>query len=168
MGSLLNRVFFVVVIISIFGSCAIKNSVESRPAIATIKSKKLKLNSTAFLKTTTFYTSLNLYNVGNVVADIKINSTKICFDNRCFKKSDFNHLFLSSFYPDDILQNIINSKPIYNALNINRYNNGFTQFLKSKDVDIVYKVDNNRVYFKDKKNSILIKIRILSQPKGNK
>jgi hypothetical protein len=48
-------------------------------------------------------------------------------------------------------------------VNLNRYNNGFSQFIKDDNVNIIYKVDHKRIYFKDKKNGILIKIKKLHQ-----
>jgi hypothetical protein len=161
MGSLLSRL--ATLFILLFSGCAIKNGVTSTPTVATFKTPTFKFNSTAFIKQTSFYTALDLYSGVAPLGEIKINATRSCIDQRCFKKREFNYQFLSQYYPDTLLENVLNSQPIYDGLNLNRYNNGFSQFLQSPQVDISYKVDQNRIYFRDKKNGILIKIRRIEQ-----
>ena len=75
------------------------------------------------------------------------------------RKSSFNKEFLYSAYPDDLLQNVILGRSIYDAKNRVKTENGFEQKIEDSDVNIIYRVSSQGIYFKDKKNHILFKIR---------
>ena len=74
-------------------------------------------------------------------------------------RSKFNAHFLNEAYPDTLLQNVLLGKPIYDGKNRVKYKDGYEQHIKSKDVDILYRVKVRSIKFKDRKNRILIKIK---------
>ena len=74
-------------------------------------------------------------------------------------RSSFNKEYLSKSYPDDLLQNVLLKKKIFNSLNVVKLDDGFQQTIKDSNQDIIYKVTSNMIYFKDRKNHILIKIK---------
>ena len=74
-------------------------------------------------------------------------------------RAAFNEAYLNAAYPDELLQNVILGKPIYGAKGLQKNAEGFSQHLKSQSVDILYRVNVQEIYFKDKTNKILIKIK---------
>jgi N12 class adenine-specific DNA methylase len=74
-------------------------------------------------------------------------------------KRSFNEEYLHSAYPEDILQNVLLGKAIYDGKNKVKTDDGFEQNIQNADVDISYKVTSNAVFFKDKKNAILLKLK---------
>jgi len=77
-------------------------------------------------------------------------------------KSGFNEEYLNAVYPDELLQNILLGRKIYNGKNILKNSNGFKQDIQTKEVSIIYVVNSQQIYFKDRKNHILIKIKELN------
>ena len=74
-------------------------------------------------------------------------------------RSKFNAEFLNEAYPDDLLQNVLLGLPIYKGENRVRTVDGYEQNIETDDVNILYKVNARVIYFKDRKNRILIKIK---------
>lgn len=74
-------------------------------------------------------------------------------------KSSFNEEYLNAAYPDDLLQNILLGYEIYDAKNRVNTLDGFEQNIEDENVNILYKISINTVYFKDTKNKILFKIK---------
>lgn len=73
------------------------------------------------------YIHLQIFNLGNIVLDLKIYKNKICQGTlRCMNSKKFNEKYLNKNYADDFMYKL---------------------FKKDK------------VYFKDKENNILIKIK---------
>ena len=95
---------------------------------------------------------------GSSVEKISIDHL-ICVANGCMNKSGFNQDYLHPSYPNDILQNILLGKRIFNGKNLTKTHNGFNQKIKNNYYDIVYKVDEKQIFFKDKKNKIIFKIK---------
>lgn len=105
---------------------------------------------------------LELFAAGKVIQRIQINHL-ICVDGACMQKSSFNEEYLSSSYPNKLFQNLLLGHKIYNAENLVYINGGFEQYIDSSDVDIKYRVDTKGIYFKDRKNNILLKIKDINQ-----
>ncbi len=99
-----------------------------------------------------------MYVAGSLAQSISINHL-VCLNTGCTSKSNFNKLFLNASYPDDLLQNIILSYPIYKGENRVEKSEGFEQKIQNENVNIIYKVTRNSISFKDKKNHILFKMR---------
>ncbi len=92
--------------------------------------------------------------------ELKLNqgiNGDICMDGNCLDKKSFNKKFLSNYYPKNILENILKSKPIFNSRNIKKMKNGFYQKINK----IFYRVLSDSVVFRDRRNNIFIKIRYL-------
>ena len=75
------------------------------------------------------------------------------------RKSAFNSEYLNSAYPDDILQDMLLAKAIYDGKNMQKESDGFVQNIKDSKVDITYRVDKSGVYFRDRKNAIIFNVR---------
>ena len=101
---------------------------------------------------------LELFVAGHVVEKFTINHL-ICTNAGCMSKGGFNSSYLHASYPNDLLQNILLGRAIYSAKNRVKSADGFTQHIVTKDVDIKYKVDAKSIFFKDRKNKIIFKIK---------
>ena len=148
---------FLLLIFALSG-CSIKNYEHTEAKIITIKSPKLRFSDIGYIRHTKDAIELELFVAGHVYQRIHINHL-ICVDEGCMSKSSFNAEYLSAFYPSSLLQNIILGKEIYNGKNSLKKDDGFIQSIKNSDVDIKYSVNSHQIYFKDRKNHILIKIK---------
>ncbi len=158
------KLFFTFVLFSIFiGGCSIKNYNHTSTKLLTLKTKKLKFSDIAYLRHSEDAIELDLFVAGKMVSRFHINHL-ICVENEgCLSKGSFNEEYLTRYYPDDTLQNILLGREIYQGKNKQRLDDGFMQLINTQDVAIKYKVTSKSIYFKDKKNHILIKIKDLQQ-----
>ncbi len=150
--------YFFTVFFLLFSACSIKNYEHTEAKIVIIKSPQLRFADLGYIRHTQDAVELELFVAGKSVQKIEINHF-ICVKEGCLSKSSFNSSYLSSHYPDTLLQNILLAKPIFQSQNLQRIQNGFTQSIQTEYVDIIYRVDADMTYFKDKKNKILIKIK---------
>ncbi|WP_434636788.1 hypothetical protein MLC35_09800 [Sulfurimonas sp. NW7] len=152
------RYFLAVFILLLFGGCSIKNYAHTDAKIVIIKSPRLKFSDIGYIRHSKDAIELELFVAGHVLQRIHINHL-ICVNEGCISKSSFNQEYLSGVYPPSLLQNVILGKEIYDGKNSLKKDNGFIQNIKTSDVDIKYRVNSREIYFKDKKNHILIKIK---------
>jgi len=145
-------------LIFVLSGCSIKNYEHTEAKIITIKSPKLRFSDIGYIRHTKKAIELELFVVGHVYQRIHINHL-ICVNEGCMSKSSFNAEYLSASYPSSLLQNVILGREIYNGKNSLKKDDGFIQSIKNSDVDIKYSVNSHRIYFKDRKNHILIKIK---------
>jgi hypothetical protein len=150
--------YIFLILIVFFSGCSFKDYNHKKTNIVVIRSPRLKFNDIGYLQNNESSVKLDLYNAGVALESITINHL-VCFKKGCITKSSFNKEYLNKAYPDDILKNILLKKPIFNGKNIVKKDNGFFQKIKSKDYDITYKVSNKEIYFKDKKNRIIFKLK---------
>jgi hypothetical protein len=150
--------YFFLVFFLIFSACSTKNYEHTKSKIITIKTPKLRFSDLGYVKNTGDSLSIELFTAGHMVQNIKINYL-ICVDEGCLSKTTFNEQYLNASYPKDILKDIVLGKYIYDRKNVVRTKDGFSQSIKNNDVDIKYRVTASEIYFKDKRNSILFKIR---------
>ena len=102
-----------------------------------------------------------IYGSGQALMSLKITGSSVCMSLlACMSKESFNKTVLSSMYPNEILDNIFRGKPIFNAQNLKKNRNGFTQtIINQNKYNIHYSVLNNEIIFRDTINAILIKIK---------
>ena len=150
--------YILLIFILIFSACSTKNYEITKTKLIIIKSPQIKFSDLGYLRNTEDSVELELFMAGKRIQKISINHL-ICVNEGCMSKSGFNEEYLNENYPDNILQNILLAKPIYDGRNLEKTNNGFTQRISSLHVEIIYKVTQNQVFFKDKKNRIIFKIK---------
>ncbi len=151
------RIFFILWV-SLFLGCAPKSYMMNESRLIIIKTPKLKFADLGYIRKNIDEVRADLFVAGNLVQSIEIN-TLVCVNEGCISKSSFNEEYLNSAYPDDLMLNVLLARPIFNKASIKKTENGFIQELKSEEYNIIYKVENETIYFKDKKNKILIKIK---------
>ncbi len=145
----------------LFSACSIKEYAQTKTKIIIIKSPQIKFADLGYVRNTNKAIELELFMAGKSIKKITINNL-ICVDDGCMTKGGFNEDYLVSSYPSDILQHILLGLPIYDAKNIQKNEDGYIQKIKDENVDIKYKVTNKQIFFKDKKNKIIFKIKELN------
>ena len=147
------------VLILLLSGCVAKPFTHSDAATIILKSPKLKFADTGYLKSSDEMVALELFSASQAVAKIEVNRL-ICVEGEgCMSKSRFNAEYLSAEYPDDLMENILRSNPIYSSKNLIRNQQGFEQQIVEDGVEIEYKITPRQIYFHDRKNSILVKIK---------
>lgn len=150
--------YLLLVFILIFSACSNKSYDKTKTKIIFIKSPKIKFADLGYIRNSDEEIELELFIAGKTVEKISINKL-ICVSNGCMSKSGFNKDYLNSAYPEDTLQNILLSRPIYEGKHKKQASFGFIQYIKDEYVDIAYVVTQHMAYFKDKKNRIIFKIK---------
>ena len=142
----------------LFSACSVKHYEHSDSKILIIKSPQLKFSDLAYIRHSGDDVEAELFIAGHSIKKIAINYL-VCVDEGCMSRSKFNAEFLNEAYPDNLLQNVLLGLPIYEGKNRVRTIDGYEQNIETKDVNILYKVNAKAIYFKDRKNRILIKIK---------
>lgn len=150
--------YLLIIFIFLFTACSIKNYENTQTKIIIIKSSKIKFADIGYIRNSDNAIELELFIAGSPVEKITINSL-ICTNEGCMSKNRFNEDYLHHSYPDDIMQNILLGNEIFSAKNKVKTDSSFEQKIKSRHVDIIYKVTPHAILFKDRKNKIIFKIK---------
>ncbi len=139
--------------------CGARPFVQTDVATIVLKTPKLRFADTGYIRQNAELVALELFSAGQAVGKFEIG-TLVCVDGEgCMRKSSFNAEYLSADYPDTLMEDILRSNPIYKGKNLVKNRQGFEQNISKDGVDIRYKVTDRQIYFKDRKNSVLIKIK---------
>jgi len=138
----------------------VMNPEISQSYVATMKTKKFSYSDAAFMQEENGVIDLQILNAGKPLVTLKISSD-ICVNHNCISKEEFNHDYLSPSYPNDLINNVLTKRPIFEGKNLKQITGGFMQRLQSSQYDIKYKTTPGSIYFKDLKNNIVIKLRRL-------
>jgi len=150
--------YILITIILLFSACSVKNYERTQTKVIIIKSPKLKFADLGYIRNSDKAIEMELFVAGKSIEKITINHL-ICTSEGCMSKSGFNTDYLNASYPDDILQNILLARPIYDGKNRAKTEVGFEQHIEDENVNITYRVSSQVTYFKDRKNRIIFKIK---------
>jgi len=150
--------YLLIALVLLFSACSVKDYKQTQSKIIIIKSPKIKFADLGYIRNSDSSIELELFIAGKSVKKIAINHL-ICVDEGCMSKSGFNKDYLNHSYPNELMQNLLLSKPIYDGLNLEKTDDGFVQNIKNEYVDIKYNVDSKTTFFKDRKNKIIFKIK---------
>ena len=150
--------YTLIILMFFLNACSIKNYEITQSKIVIIKSPKMKFADIGYLRNSDKAIELEMFMAGHAVQKISINHL-ICVSEGCMSKSGFNQDYLHHSYPDDILQNILLGHEIYDGKSKLKTEDGFEQKITTNDVDIKYRVNFKEVFFKDRKNKIIFKIK---------
>ncbi|MEN8304639.1 MAG: hypothetical protein ABFQ64_11295 [Campylobacterota bacterium] len=142
----------------LFSACSLKDYEHTESKIIIIKSPKIKFADLGYIRNSDKAVELELFVAGKVIEKFSVNHL-ICVSGGCMSKSGFNEDYLNRAYPDEILQNILLGHEIYDGKNRVKTQDGFEQKIEDENVNIVYRVSSNTIFFKDRKNSIIFKIK---------
>ena len=144
----------------LLAGCAPKQYEINESRLIIIKTPKLKYADLGYIRRSSDEVKVDLFVAGQAVESIEVDGL-VCVNEGCLRKSSFNEEYLHPAYPDDLLKNVLLGRPIFEKASIEETPEGFIQNLNSAEYNIVYKVLNGNIYFKDKKNRFLIKISII-------
>ena len=142
----------------LLSACSIKNYEHVESKLIIIKSPQIKFADLGYIRNSDKAVELELFVAGKVIEKISVNHL-ICVSDGCMSKSGFNEDYLNRAYPDTILQNILLGHEIYDGKNRAKTQDGFEQSIEDDNVNIIYKVSSNVIFFKDRKNRIIFKIK---------
>ena len=150
--------YLLLVFTLLFTACSTKNYEITQTKIIIIKSPKLKFADVGYIRNSDKSIEMELFIAGKAIEKFTINHL-VCTSEGCMSKSGFNEDYLHESYPDTILQNILLGHTIYDGKNRVQIKNGFSQHIRDEDVDIRYRVTAQEIFFKDKQNKIIFKIK---------
>ena len=153
------KYFFVSVLFLVFIGCSTKNYEHTETKILTLKTPKIKFSDIAYLRHTNDSLELELFVAGHVFKKISIDHLICVSGEGCMSKSGFNSEYLVETYPKNLLQNILLGHKIFKGQNLQKNLSGFRQYISNENVDIKYIVKPSLIYFKDRKNHILLRIK---------
>ncbi len=156
------RGFFLSFFLLLFTGCATKQLPHKESWVVLIKSPKLRFNDIGYIAHDDENVQLQLYSAGNAVESFSINRL-ICTRSGCMRKSSFNEAYLNSAYDDELLKDLLLRRPIFGGKNLKKRENGFEQHITTRKYDIVYRVTPDELYFKDRRNRILFKLKKTGQ-----
>jgi len=152
------KIFNIIFLMFLLTACTYKTT----PVIVAFKKDQIAINDQGFLKENSFSKKIEVYNVGQLVFVLTINSKNICVNNKCYDKKLFIYK-LNPKYPDNLFDLIISHKPLPN-MPLKKIKNGFVQ----KKGDIIYIVTTDKVLFKDKSNNFLFLLKPLNMENNKK
>jgi hypothetical protein len=153
------KLFFTLwVSLAFFSGCSVKEYAPARSMLITFKSKELRFNDMGYVKESDTGVVVELFSTGQLVERFVLEED-VCTQKGCLGYGAFNREFLHVNYPDEILKHIFRGEPIFNGEGIIKTDGGFKQSIKATSYNVIYKVHHNSIYFKDKINKILIKLR---------
>ena len=138
--------------------CSFKEYNNSQAKLITIKTPTLKFSDIGYFRSDETSVQVELYTSGIAVQKFEIERY-VCTNDGCLSKNAFNEDYLSGYYPDELLKNVLLKKPIYSGRNLEKNDNGYSQHIVDEDVNITYKVLKDSMRFQDSKNHILIKFK---------
>jgi hypothetical protein len=143
----------------IFGIQIQKPSVKvvNKSALITMKTKKFAFSDSGFYTNSPDKITIQAYSSGVGLGELKFykNENMVCIKNYCNTRKWFTDNFLSRDYPQNLILNVLDKKPIFNSKNLVKTSTGFTQKIGA----IKYLVSDSKIYFKDSANRLIIKIK---------
>ena len=121
------KTILLLIFIILFTGCSIKKPIYSKSSTIIFKTPNMKFYDKGFISKYKNYIHLQIFNVGQLVLNLKIYKKEVCKGTlQCMSSKEFNKKYFNKSYKDDFLYNL------------------FSQ---------------NKIYHKDKKNNILIKVK---------
>jgi len=136
-----------------------KKPVPQEGVFVVWKSPAMKYADQGFLYHEGAKLKLEIYASGQAVMKLTVTPTQVCSGALCMNKKEFNIRYLSGYYPERLLEEVLTGRPVFGGEGMKKKDHGFTQRIgKTGFYDIEYSVLNGSVVFRDTINDILIKI----------
>ena len=108
-----KKIVFILTIF-LFTACATKQPIITSSYTILIKTPQMKFYDKGFISQYEDYIHLQIFQVGNVVLDLKIYEDTVCQSTlKCISAKKFNEKYLHNSYKDDFLYNLFSQKKIY-------------------------------------------------------
>lgn len=148
-------------IILFIGGCGTKHYSISEPKMITLKTPKLKFADTGYIRHEGNAVEVELFTAGVAVEKISIDSL-VCVSSGCMSEEAFVKEYLNRDYPSDTMRNILLGKDIFSGRGKEEMCDGrLFQFIRNDEMDIIYRRGKGEIYFKDRLNSLIIRINDL-------
>jgi hypothetical protein len=143
--------------------CSTKHYTVSEPKIITLKTPNLKFADTGYIRHDDTSVEVELFTAGVAVEKISIDE-KVCVSAGCMSEEAFVKEYLNAGYPRDTMRNILLGKDIFTGKGKEEMCDGrLFQFIRNDEMDIIYRRGKGEIYFKDRLNSLIIKIEDLKE-----
>lgn len=146
----LTLLFLSIVFVVFFSSCASKYERYSKSSAVFVTFKfpslNFKFSDSGFLYLNEKRLRLELYKFGQTVFFVEIND-KICTNYACYDKKLFNQRWFLNAYYDDLLEDILRARPIYEAKNLQKTQCGFRQDFSTQGQNLVYELCHDELSF---------------------
>jgi hypothetical protein len=156
------RIFILLLpLLLFFQACVTQPYLKQNAALIVFKTPTFKYADMGFVYENSDEVKVEIYGSGQAIMSLKILDSSICMSLlECMSKKSFNQKILSRFYPKEILDDIFRGKPIFNAKNLKKNRNGFTQTIVNQNkYNIHYSVLKSEIVFHDTINTIVIKVK---------
>lgn len=101
---------------------------------------------------------VELFTAGVAVEKISIDES-VCVSAGCMSEEAFVKEYLYPDYPADTMRNVLLGKDIFSGRGKEEMCDGrLFQFIRNDEMDIIYRRGKGEIYFKDRLNSLIIKI----------
>ncbi|MBL0703019.1 MAG: hypothetical protein JJV95_03430 [Sulfurospirillum sp.] len=154
------KILVVTVLILTVGCSYKAPFLSSKPYYVIIKNSQIAVADTGFMNKNNKRINLQLFSAATPILNLDIKNN-ICLDYVCVSRETFNEKFFGYLHYDDFINNLLNFKPIYDKKNLQITKMGFEQKITTDKFSIIYIVKEENLYFKDKKNRVLIKLEEL-------
>lgn len=152
------RTFFILwVSLFILSGCAAKSYKVNESRLIILKTPKIKYADLGYIRSNEDEVRADLFIAGNLIQSLEVD-TLVCVNEGCLSKSAFNKDYLHPSYPDELIVNVLLGRPIFDRTSLQKTQRGFMQELKSADYNVIYKVEDGDISFKDRQNKLIIKI----------
>lgn len=155
----MNKILLVALLF--FMGCSYKMPYQfSKSYFVVIKNSQMSVAATGFIKKDENRINLQLFSAATPILDLHIDNL-ICLDYTCISRKNFNREFFGYSHYEYFIDGLFRLKPIYDKKNLIKTDSGFEQKIKTDDYDITYRVESGNLYFRDRKNRVLIKLKEL-------
>ena len=155
----MNKILLVAILF--FVGCSLKIPYESsKPYFVVIKNSQMAVSATGFIKKDEKRINLQLFSAGTPILNLHVENF-VCSGLTCIGRKNFNKEFFGYAHYESFIDELFRLKPIYEGKNLIKTDRGFEQEIATKNYEIVYRVENGNLYFKDRKNRTLIKLKEL-------
>lgn len=151
-------ILWVSLIALLITGCSTKHYQLSEPKIITLKTPKLKFADTGYIRHDDTSVEVELFTAGVAVEKISIDE-KVCVSAGCMSEEAFVKEYLYPDYPADTMRNVLLGKDIFGGRGKEEMCDGrLLQFIRNDEMDIIYRRGKGEIYFKDRLNSLIMKI----------
>lgn len=154
-------ILWVSILALFFTGCSTKHYRVSEPKLITLKTPKIKFADTGYIRHDETSVEVELFTAGVAVEKISIDSL-VCVSSGCMSEEAFVKEYLYPDYPADTMRNIVLGKDIFSGRGKEEMCDGrLFQFIRNDEMDIIYRRGKGEIYFKDRLNSLIIRINDL-------
>jgi hypothetical protein len=151
----IKRVVLLFIPISIFLGCSQVEYTTRDRYLITIKTKEMRYSDMGFIARGDDAVVVDIFSVGSQILKLNMGNSVSLNDGSPIRYSRFNSKYLHSDYPPKTVREIFLGKEIFGGEGKSVSESGFEQKIDK----ISYSVSSDNIVFRDRENSVLIKIK---------